>query len=114
VNDALGWVTAGLAVAVALWCLIARDTSRPVLGALVGLEIIVVVQALAAAGLVLRGHRPASVEVFGIYLFTSVALLPVAAQMTERETGRWPNILYGVACLVLAVVVLRCQATWGS
>jgi hypothetical protein len=76
------------------------------------LQALLLVQAgLAVAGLVRGDDPPASGVVFAGYLLLSVLLLPGAFALVVDERSRYGSLLLGGACLVVAVVELRLQAT---
>ena len=43
------------------------------------------------------------------YLITTIAFAPAAFVLARMEPTRWGNLILGVACLVLPVLVLRLQ-----
>lgn len=73
------------------------------LAALVG-----VLVAVAVIGL-FDGERPVEVETFAGYLITTACFAPTAFYLARLEPTRWGNLIMGVACLVLPVLVLRLQ-----
>ena len=56
------------------------------------------------------GSRPSDTATFAGYLITTIAFAPDRRSMLARmEPTRWGNLILGVACLVLPVLVLRLQ-----
>jgi APA family basic amino acid/polyamine antiporter len=55
------------------------------------------------------GSRPSDTVTFVGYLITTIAFPPVALYLARMEPTRWGNLILGVACLVLPVLVLRLQ-----
>ena len=55
------------------------------------------------------GPRPTETATFAGYLITTIAFAPIALYLARLEPTRWGNLILGVACLVLPVLVLRLQ-----
>jgi len=55
------------------------------------------------------GSRPQETGTFAGYLITTIAFAPTALVLAKMEPTRWGNLILGVACLVLPVLVLRLQ-----
>jgi hypothetical protein len=113
VNGPLSVATIVAALALGIWflirCALDRAPSRADLLAtalLGGLVTILVV--VAVIGL-FDGSRPAETATFVGYLITTVAFAPTAFVLARMEPTRWGNLILGVACLVLPVLVLRLQ-----
>ena len=70
--------------------------------------LVVVLSVVAVVGL-FDGQRPAETETFAGYLITTVCFAPTAWVLARMEPTRWGNLILGVACLVLPVLVLRLQ-----
>jgi cell shape-determining protein MreD len=88
-----------------------RPPGRWLLRGVLALQGLLLVQAgVAVAGLV-GGDDPPSAVVFAGYLLLSVLLLPGAFALVVEERSRYGSLLLGGACLVVAVVELRLQAT---
>ena len=76
------------------------------------LQALVVLQAVVA--LVRSGEWDGSkAELFG-YLAVSAVLVPGGLFLTVEERSRWGTLVLAVACLVLAVVVVRLLAVWAA
>ena len=112
-NGPLSVVTIVAALLLAAWFLLraALDrapsridlTAAAVLGALVAVLVVVAVVGL------FDGTRPAETATFAGYLVTTIAFAPTALYLARLEPTRWGNLILGVACLVLPVLVLRLQ-----
>lgn len=112
-NGALSTATIVAALALAVWYLLRTALDRApdridlaaavVLGALVAVLVVV-----AVAGL-FDGSRPADTGTFAGYLITTAGLAPTALILAKMEPTRWGNLILGIGCLVLPVLVLRLQ-----
>jgi hypothetical protein len=113
VNGPLSVATIVLSLVLAAWflirCALDRAPSRFDLlaTALLG-GLVVVVAVVAVAGL-FDGSRPADTVTFIGYLITTVGFPPTAYVLARMEPTRWGNLILGIACLVLPVLVLRLQ-----
>jgi len=114
VSGALAAVLIALALVLALWTAVwaARDRLPP-RGQLQG---VLLLQAglLAQAGLVLSrlgGWRGPVIELVG-YLLVSALLLPAGMVLAVEERTRWGTLVLALACLTVAVVVVRLLAVW--
>jgi ornithine cyclodeaminase/alanine dehydrogenase-like protein (mu-crystallin family) len=67
-----------------------------------------IADAVAVVGL-FGDTRPKETATFAGYLITTIAFAPVAVYLARMEPTRWGNLILGVACLVLPVLVLRLQ-----
>lgn len=110
-------VQVALAVAAGLFCVIAglagRRPSDPSVGSLALVELLLLVQIVAAIIAPFAGNPPSgSVLEFWVYL-VSAALLPLAAvAWALLERSRWSTVIMGVAALSVAVMVWRMQVIW--
>jgi asparagine N-glycosylation enzyme membrane subunit Stt3 len=113
VNGPLSVATIVAALLVAAWCLLRaalnRAPSRFDLLATAVLGVLVAVLVLVAVAGLFDGSRPQETATFGGYLITTIAFAPVAIYLARLEPTRWGNLILGVACLVLPVLVLRLQ-----
>ena len=113
-----GLVTAVIAVALVLaavaFLLAALDRLPPRahLQGLIGLQLLVMVQAVVAIGRLGDWEGPTG-ELLG-YLAVAFLLVPGGMALTVEERTRWGTAVLGAACLVLAVVVLRLDAVWDA
>jgi hypothetical protein len=113
VNGALSTATIVAALALAVWYLLRtaldRAPGRTDLIAVVVLGALVAVLVLIAVVGLFDGSRPADTGTFAGYLITTVGLAPTALILARMEPTRWGNLILGIACLVLPVLVLRLQ-----
>jgi len=113
VNGPLSVATIVVALMLAVWFLIRSALDRApsrfdllataLLGALVAVLVVVAVVGL------FDGSRPLETATFAGYLITTIAFAPTAYVLARMEPTRWGNLILGVACLVLPVLVLRLQ-----
>jgi hypothetical protein len=113
VNGPLSVATIVAALALAVWCLARAGLNRAptrfdllataVLGLLVAVLVVVAVVGL------FDGTRPSETSTFIGYLITTIAFAPTAFVLARLEPTRWGNLILGVACLVIPVLVLRLQ-----
>jgi len=114
------WLT-GLQLAVAisagLLCVIlglaGRKPTDLTMGATALVEVLLLVQFVAAIVAPLLGNTATgSVLEFYTYLVSAI-LLPVAAGFWALvERGRWSTVILGVACLAVAVMLYRMMQIW--
>jgi hypothetical protein len=113
VNGPLSVATIVVALLLAAWFLLRaalnRAPGRPELLATAVLGALVAVLVLVAVVGLFGDHRPADTATFSGYLITTIAFAPVALYLARMEPTRWGNLILGVACLVLPVLVLRLQ-----
>jgi hypothetical protein len=113
VNGPLSVATIVMALVLAAWFLVRsamnRAPSRFDLLAVALLGILVAVLVLVAVVGLFDGSRPAETATFAGYLITTIAFAPAAFVLARMEPTRWGNLILGVACLVLPVLVLRLQ-----
>jgi hypothetical protein len=112
-NGPLSTATIVAALLLAAWFMVRAARDRPPsrfdLGAMIGLgALVTVLVAVAVAGL-FGADRPAETETFVGYLVTTICFAPTAFVLARMEPTRWGNLILGVACLVLPVLVLRLQ-----
>lgn len=112
-NGPLSLVTIIAALVLAAWFLLRaalnRAPSRFDLMITLGLAALVAVLVVVAVINLIGGTRPSETATFLGYLITTVAFAPVAFYLARLEPTRWGNLILGVACLVLPVLVLRLQ-----
>jgi hypothetical protein len=113
VNGPLSVATIVMALVLAAWFLVRsamnRAPSRFDLLAVALLGVLVAVLVLVAVVGLFDGSRPAETATFAGYLITTIAFAPAAFVLARMEPTRWGNLILGVACLVLPVLVLRLQ-----
>ncbi|MEU4426287.1 hypothetical protein AB0F81_37170 [Actinoplanes sp. NPDC024001] len=112
-NGALSTATIVAALLLAAWYLLRaaldRAPSRLDLLAMIVLGALVVVLVVAAVVGLFDGSRPAEIGTFAGYLLTTVAFAPTALVLAKMEPTRWGNLILGIGCLILPVLVLRLQ-----
>ena len=112
-NGPLSVVTITAALLLAAWFLLRaalnRAPSRLDLLATALLSVLVAVLVVVAVVGLFDGTRPSDTATFAGYLITTIAFAPVALYLARMEPTRWGNLILGVACLVLPVLVLRLQ-----
>lgn len=112
-NGPLSVATIVVALVVAVWCLIRsalnRAPSRFDLIAGIALAGLVTVFVIVAVIGLFTPPRPAETGTFAGYLITTIAFVPTAVVLARMEPTRWGNLILGVACLVIPVLVLRLQ-----
>jgi hypothetical protein len=113
VNGPLSVATIVVSLVLALWYLVRsalnRAPSRTDLIAVLGLSLLVVVLVVVAVVGLFDGTRPAETATFIGYLITTIAFAPTAFWLARMEPTRWGNLILGVGCLVIPVLVLRLQ-----
>jgi hypothetical protein len=113
VNGPLSVVTIVASLVLAIWfllrCALDRAPSRADLLATALLSTLVAVLVLVAVVGLFDGTRPSETATFAGYLLTTIAFAPTGFVLARMEPTRWGNLILGVACLVLPVLVLRLQ-----
>jgi hypothetical protein len=109
----LSATTIVVALVLAAWYLLRAALNRPpsrfdLLTTALFSVLVAVLVVVAVVGLI-NGHRPVETSTFLGYLTTTIAFAPVALYLARLEPTRWGNLILGVACLVLPVLVLRLQ-----
>jgi hypothetical protein len=116
VNDTLGIVVTVAALAVAAWCLVAAVRDRPPhFSHYVGVSLVeaaALVLTVVAVIAMIGGDRPTEVGTFVGYLFTFLALPPVAVGLARLEPTRWGSVILTVAMVVMPVLVARLHQIW--
>ena len=106
-----------VAVAAGLFCLIVglagRRPSDWSVGALALVELLLVVQVVAAIVAPFAGNPPTGdLLEYWVYLVSAV-LLPIGAVLWAlMERSRWSTVILGVAALAVAVMVWRMHVIW--
>lgn len=110
-------VQIAVAVAAGVFCAVAgfvgRRPSDVSVGALALVELLLVVQVVAAIVAPLAGNPPTGdLLEFWVYL-VSAALLPIGAVLWAlMERSRWSTVILGVAALAIAIMLWRMQVIW--
>ena len=114
----VAWVLGLAALAWALWCggsaVVGQAPTYPHRLALVGLEVVALLQAVVAVVLlVAAGGRTAGAvaEIVG-YLIAMLVVLPVGAALAHGERTRYGSLVLAIAGFTLAVLVLRTTQVW--
>ena len=109
---ALTVVSLLLAVVALVFAALDRVPPKVHLQLLFALQALVLAQAVVA--LVRSGEWGGSKgELFG-YLAVSAVLVPGGLVLAVEERNRWGTLVLAVACLTVAVVVVRLQAIWAA
>ena len=111
------WVQVGVAVVAGVLCLAlgfaGRAPSDLTNGALVLVELLLLVQLVIALLAPLFGNEPTgSVLEFYTYLVGALLLPPAAVFWALLERSRWSTVVLGVAALSVAVMVYRMLQIW--
>ena len=89
-----------------------RAPGRGLLRAVLALQALLLVQAGVAVYRLVQGtDTPSSTATYGGYLLLTLLLLPGAFALVAEERSRYGSLVLGAACLVVAVVELRLQAS---
>lgn len=75
------------------------------------LEVLCVVLGLGAVGLLLQGHRPASMSTHLGYLAALVCIMPVGIMSVREDRESWSSGVVAVAAIATAVVAVRLMVT---
>lgn len=102
----------GLAAWAAVAAVLGQPPGRRLLQGMLGLQLLLLVQLALAAVRLGQGVRPAETGGFFGYVVMSLLLLPGALALTTDERTRYGTLVLAVACLTLAVVEVRMEATW--
>ncbi|MCK0118329.1 hypothetical protein MWU57_14940 [Isoptericola sp. S6320L] len=76
-------------------------------------EAVLVLQAVVAGVLQVRGHDVDGALFWG-YLLTAALLLPIAAVWAFAERSRWSSVVLCVASLTVAFLQWRLWIIWGA
>ena len=101
------------ALALGVWCLIRaglnRAPNRFDLFATAALSLLVAALVVVGVFDLFGTSRPSETTTFIGYLITAAVFAPGAFLLARLEPTRWGNVILGVACLVIPVLVLRLQ-----
>lgn len=111
------YLQVGVAAASGVLCVVlglaGRRPSDLSVGALAAIELLLIVQVVAAIVAPLTGNAPTgSLLEFWVYLVSAV-LLPIAGvgwALVERS--RWSTVIMGIAALAIAVMTWRMHVIW--
>lgn len=103
----------------AVWSLVLLLLSRPVgkrwlLGALLLLEIALLVQAVLGIIQLATTNRHVSGVTFVGYLIASLLIFPAATWWSITEKSRWGVGVLLVGCLVIPVIIVRMNQVWSG
>jgi hypothetical protein len=85
------------------------------LGLVAAIEVLLGVQTVVAVLLLVQGEAiMGSAGVFIAYLVGTLLALPLTLLWGLGEPSRWTLVALGVACLVVAVLVLRLDQIWAG
>jgi hypothetical protein len=118
-------VVDGLVVALQVTCLVAAlllgvEGARgkaPLwwhLGVVAAVELLLLVQTVVAVVLLVQGEIMGSAGVFIAYLVGTVLALPLTLLWGLGEPSKWTLVALAVACVVVAVLVLRLDQIWAG
>lgn len=115
--DWLTWAQVIVAVAAGLVCLGFGIAGRPpadlTLGALLLVELLLVVQLVVAVAAPLVGNLPTGnlVEYY-VYLVSALLIPPLTMLWGLVERSRWSTIVLAIGALAVAVMVYRMHVIW--
>ena len=108
---------AGVAVVAGLLCLIlglaGRKPNDYTLGATLLVEILLIVQLVISLVAPATGNLPTGSGLeFWVYLLSAALIPPAAIFWALIDRNRWSTAILGVACLAVAVMVIRMGQIW--
>ena len=107
-----------LALALATWAGVFALRDRPVvlnqLGGAAVVEVVLLVQAIVAVVVVLRGAQVQEPATFWGYVVASLIILPLAAAWAFAERTRWSSVVLLVASITIAFMQWRLVQVWGT
>ncbi|MCK9894624.1 hypothetical protein [Frankia sp. AgB32] len=114
--DGLAAASIICALLVGAACLLQTWRDRPVgVGLLAGTgatELVLLAQVVGAVVEISRGQRADQPAVFVLYLIGSVAALPAGVWWSLGERTRWGSAVLSVACVAVAIIVVRLGQVW--
>lgn len=113
------WVSAGIAAAAGLLCLVAGFAGRKpgdvTVLSVVLVELLLVAQVVISIVAPLAGnHARGDLIEFWVYLVVALIIPPAAVLWSLIERNRWSTVILGVASLAIAVMVVRMQQIWSG
>lgn len=112
----LAYAVIGLALASLVWGLATAIVDKPPGKAQLiyaaGVEAVVVVQSMIAAGGIITGFRPAELATTIGYLIGIVVLIPLAWFWANVERTRFSGVVLAVAAAAVAAMTLRLLVLW--
>jgi len=111
------WAQAAVAIVAGLLAVIlglaGRKPNDYTMGATALVGVLLVVQLVVAILAPAFGnHATGSVLEFYTYLVSAILIPPAAISYGLVDRSRWSTVVLGVACLAVAVMVLRMQQIW--
>jgi hypothetical protein len=82
--------------------------------AVAAVAVLLVAQAVVAAGQVFSGVTLPETSTFLIYLVVSVCVLPIATQFATAEPTRWGGAVIAVGAIATVVAVWRLEGLWAA
>ena len=77
------------------------------------LELLLVAQLVIALVAPAAGNRPTGNPIeFYAYLISALVIPPAAVVWALIERSRWATVVVGIACLAVAVMIVRMQIIW--
>ncbi|RPE74574.1 MULTISPECIES: hypothetical protein [unclassified Frondihabitans] len=115
--DWFTWVQAGIATAVALFCIVMglskRQPNDYTVGAMALIEVLLLVQLVVAIVAPFVGNQATgSVVEFYIYLVVALLLPPLAVVWALVDRSRWSNVVMGAGAFAVAVMIVRMLQIW--
>ena len=111
------YVQVGVAIVAGLLCLVlglaGRTPNDYTLGATVLVEILLIAQLVVAVIAPATGNLPTGSGLeFWVYLLSAVLIPPAAIFWALIDRNRWSTAILGVACLAVAVMLVRMGQIW--
>jgi hypothetical protein len=76
-------------------------------------ELLLIVQLVLALVAPATGNRPTGNPIeFFAYLLSALVIPPAAVAWALVERTRWATVVVGIACLAVAVMIVRMQIIW--
>jgi hypothetical protein len=115
--DWFTWVQAGIATAVAFFCIVMglakRQPNDYTVGAMALVEVLLLVQLVVAIVAPFVGNQATgSVVEFYIYLVVALLLPPLAVVWALVDRSRWSNVVMGAGAFAVAVMIVRMLQIW--
>lgn len=101
-----------LAIAGAVLAGLGRPPGAVLLGLSVLVEVLLVVQTVAAVVALVGGDRPSSMVTFLAYLVGVLVVLPLCVMWSLAEPTRWSNLVVAVGALTVMAMVARLDQIW--
>jgi hypothetical protein len=117
-NETVAVALIGACLVLAAWSLVmtvrGRPFDNPLFYGVAALELALVALLVGGSIALARTQRDVNGAEFVGYLLTALFILPLAVVWAVAEKSRWGNGVLVLACLVLAVMVLRIQDIWNG